>query len=165
MVIVSLHPDETERIALVAERMRDTLVEVLGQARGKSLYSPSWLRARVLEHLERPDAEVFLAIDGAVLGHTIVREEPWSGGRLGLFSTTYVTPEARRQGVADALLEHGESWMRARGLLRAATNTAVDNTPLHRLFALRGYAVDLQEGEMVRLARDLSSETEAPSPR
>jgi len=153
--ITPLKREQTALVELIAERMQATLVEVLGEERGASMYSMDWLRQRVLEHLDREDAAVFVAVDVDLLGHTIVREEPWSGGVLGLFSTIHVAPAARRRGVADALFDRGEAWMRERGLARAATHTAAHNTPLHRLCERRGYTIDLRDGEMVRLARDL----------
>ncbi len=67
-----------------------------------------------------------------------------------------MAPEARRAGVARALLARGQCWMRDRGLARAATATATGNGKLRGLFEQAGYAVVLTEGEMVRLERFLS---------
>jgi hypothetical protein len=86
-------PDCEAEIALVAQRMRDTLVEVEGPEVGGSLYSMDWLRERVRWHLNPLEAvaRVYLAIDAdqQVIGHTIVRkEEDEERGTFGLFSTT-----------------------------------------------------------------------------
>lgn len=152
-----------DEIALVAERMRATLVEVLGEAQGGSMYSLDWLRDRVAFHLDpaRSDGALFLAErGGAVVGHTMVRVEH-DPEPYGLFSTTWVCPEHRRAGVANALLDAGEAWFAIRGLPRFATDTSDANTPLLRLFSRRGYEIvhRAPEARMVRLGRP------APDPR
>lgn len=140
----------------MALRMRRTLTEVIGDEEGESLYSMDWLERRVRYHLD-PDqckGQVFISVmpDGQRLGYTIVRrEEP----HLGLFSTTYVEMEWRRQGVARALLEQGERWMRELGLRLAATYTADDNEKLHRLYLNRGYRLIPGESGFVKLVREL----------
>jgi GNAT superfamily N-acetyltransferase len=156
MRIRPLDPASDEEIALVADRMRRTLVEVLGEARGTAMYTTDWLRARVRFHLV-PDREVLLAEDGdgVVIGHTIVRVEPDEGPATGLFSTTFVAPEARRAGVASALLAAGEGWMRDRAMASAVTWTGDANTKLLRLYERHGYAVTARTDEMVRLSRAL----------
>ncbi len=153
--------------ALVARRMRLTLVEVLGEARGTAMYSLEWLEGRVDEHLHRDDAAVLLAESGAavsqesneaddgIAGHTILRVESDGDGRFGLFSTTFVAPDARRQGIGRALLQAGEDWMRARSLPRAATMTAADNHRLIAMYTGCGYRIVARSGEMVRLERRL----------
>jgi GNAT superfamily N-acetyltransferase len=96
-------------ISLVAQRMRQTLVEVLGEERGTALYSLDWLLQRVKWHLDPQQAvaEIFLAEDcqGTIVGHTIVRKDLDIQGReIGLFSTTFVDPAFRKSGVATKLL-------------------------------------------------------------
>ena len=144
----------------MAGRMRDTLIEVLGVERGTTMYTLEWLEERVRWHL-RPaecDGAVLVAESPelGIVGHTIVRVDADElGVPLGLFSTTFVVPIARRSGVADALLSAGEAWLIGRGMTRLATYTATDNLPLHRLYERRGYRVVLRsdDGEMVRLER------------
>lgn len=142
-----------DEVELVAQRMRATLVEVVG-ARGGDLYDMPWLRDRVRQHLDPGFGAVWVADQGhdRVVGHSIVRDE----GATGLVSTTWVHPEHRRRGVADRLLDHGERWLMARGATTLATNTAHDNTPLIRLFARRGYAITTRADEMVQLTRSVS---------
>mgnify|MGYP002634822669 CR=1 FL=1 len=153
MVIRPLDPQRDEEIKLVAVRMRRTLEEVLG-ARGRTLYTLDWLQERVRHHLDQDIGQVFLAeVDGSVVAHTIVRDERDDLGRFGLFSTTWVQPEHRRSSIATRLLEAGHSWMAARGLIRSATDTAVDNAGLIRLFQAHGYRVSHTEDRMVRLSR------------
>jgi hypothetical protein len=63
--IREISPDCEAEIALVARRMRDTLVEVEGPEAGGSLYTLDWLRERVRWHLnpQAAVARVYLAID------------------------------------------------------------------------------------------------------
>ena len=161
--IVTLDPADEARLEIVATRMRRTLMEVLDDETGRAMYSMDWLRDRVRWHLDpaRCTGQVFLALDRDedVCGHTIVRLEVDEHGRsVGLFSTTYVAPEARRLGVAKALLETGERWLIERGVQTLATNTAEDNERLIRLFEQRGYAIVLRvpDRKMVRLERTVT---------
>ncbi len=144
-------------IALVAARMRDTLIEVLGEERGGAMYSMEWLDDRVRHHLDpaRCEGAVFLAeIGDEIVGHTIVRvETDEDGSTFGLFSTTYVLPAHRRASVASQLLDAGERWMVERDLAHAATYTSDTNTKLIRLYETRGYAIVLRTSEMVVLRR------------
>lgn len=133
-------------IELVASRMRETLVEVLGEERGGSMYTMDWLVQRARFHLDtaRCTGEIFLAEDGGaeVVGHTIVRiESDEANPGYGLFSTIFVAQERRITGVASRLLEAGEAWMLGHGLGEARTYTDEFNTPLIRLFEKHGYAV------------------------
>jgi len=155
--IRSLDPQCEPEVALVAARMRETLGEVLGKARGDAMYSQEWLKERVRFHLEPSrTAEVFLVETAdQIVGHTIVREECEDGETYGLFSTIFVQPDHRRRDVARALVAHGEDWMRGQGLLRAATHTSSRNEKLIRLFEGLGYAIVLRVEQMVQLSRTL----------
>lgn len=160
MTIRPLDPQSEAEIELVARRMRATLMEVVGAARGEAMYSLDWLQDRVRFHLDpaRSTAAVYLAVrpDGTIAGHTIVRIEEEEGrAPFGLFSTTYVAAEHRRQGVATALLEKGEAWIRAQGLGESATYTARDNEPLIEHYRRHGYVLTPANEEMVRLTRTL----------
>lgn len=142
----SLNSDSLEEIEWVARGMRATLLEVVG----RDLFDMDWLRNRVRQHL--PEGGVFvLEGPGGLGGHTIVRqEEGW-----GLFSTTYVDPAWRRQGLARRLLERGEQWMREQGLSRARTFTHPANRPLQVLFEQRGYQLEPVDSDFVVLWRNL----------
>ncbi|MBX3169415.1 MAG: GNAT family N-acetyltransferase [Candidatus Eremiobacteraeota bacterium] len=132
--------------------MRRTLIEVLGE----SLYTMDWLERRVRYHLDplQCTGQIFLSVlpSGERLGYTIVRREE---ATLGLFSTTYVEPEWRRRGVAQALLQRGQEWMRELGLARAATYTAEANTRLHQLYLNNGYALFPSQNGFVKLIKEL----------
>lgn len=162
--IIKIRPlksDCTNEIELIAKRMRDTLIEVLGVEEGGSMYSMDWLKQRVLFHLDpkQSTAQVFLAenSDGQVLGHTMVRieKDDHSLPKIGLFSTTFVAPEFRRQAVASRLLSRGEEWMRGHNLTEAATYTSDSNNKLISLYTDHGYVITNQypEKKMVKLAK------------
>jgi GNAT superfamily N-acetyltransferase len=155
-------PTRNSEVELVACRMRLTLCEVLGEEAGTALYSMEWLRQRVRWHLDPASCtgQVFLAEDaaGAILGHTIVRLDADDAGTpLGLFSTIYVVPDARRRGIASRLLRAGEAWLIRHGMATAVTNTSAANVKLIRLYEKHGYTLIAAHGEMVRLGRALPS--------
>jgi GNAT superfamily N-acetyltransferase len=167
--IRTIRAAETDTIALVAARMRLTLMDVVGEEEGAAMYSLEWLVDRVHFHLDpaRSTGAVFVAEDdvGAILGHTIVRvEAEETGGQVGLFSTTYVDPASRRLGVAEQLLEAGEEWMRGQGLSAAMTHTSAKNEKLIRLYQKRGYRIVAESPPFVRLWRPLTPTTPPTSP-
>jgi GNAT superfamily N-acetyltransferase len=79
----------------------------------------------------------------------------------GPTSTTYVDPVDRRAGIADRLLDRGEVWIRAQGMVEAATWTTAANTRLIDLYQKHGYAVTEQAPNdgtmMVRLTKALAA--------
>ena len=164
-VLRPLDPSSEADVEWVARGMHLTLVEVDGE-QGRANYPIEWTRARLREFLDpaKHVAQVFLAVssdDAAVIaGHTIVRINTMPDGRrYGLVSTTYVDPAQRRAGIADALLDRGEAWIRAQGLGEAATWTSAANVKLIRLYEKHGFAVS-ETGEkdgsgMVRLTKAL----------
>lgn len=133
-------------LRLVAQRMRETLEEVLGEERGCALYSMEWLEDRVRWHLDGQArrGEILLAIDPSkrVIGHTIVRveeeedddERKVEGEMFGLFSTIFVEPTARKGAVATKLVRAGEAWMLGAEVRRAKTYTDRSNAKLINLF-------------------------------
>lgn len=148
-------------VELVARRMRETLMEVVDARRGEEMYTMDWLHARVRFHLDGDHCtgEVLLAEQqesgsggSTIVGHVILRVEK-EFPTLGLFSTFYVHPTARRDGVGSALLAAGEAWFRTLGIARFATNTAATNDKLHRLMTRNGYALVLCEDAMVRFEK------------
>jgi GNAT superfamily N-acetyltransferase len=157
--IREINPESKEEIELVASRMRQTLIEVLGEERGGNMYTMDWLVQRVEWHLnpESCTGHVFVAQENkAIVGHTIVRldknaeEEP-----IGLFSTIYVIPEARASGIAKQLISQGEEWLAVHGMRTFTTYTDEGNTPLIKLFGAMGYAVAEIRNEFAILTRSL----------
>ena len=160
ITIRQVSPDADHEIELIARRMRDTLTEVLGP-RGESMYTLDWLMQRVRHHLdpEACDGQVFVAVttEDDIVGHTIVRIQPdHDGTPIGLFSTTYVLPAQRRQGLASDLLRVGEQWMRDRQAPRAVTYTDRENRRLIELYRRHGYEMTDADDDFVRLWRPLS---------
>ena len=163
-VIRDLDAGREADLEWVARAMHATLVEVEGE-KGRQNYPVHWTRARLRELLDprrRYPARVLLAVapfDAAhILGHTILRVNEMPDGRLyGLISTTYVDPAHRRVGIAKALLDRAETWVRAHGMDEAATWTSAANLSLIRLYERHGYVVTeeaLNEGTMMlRLAK------------
>ena len=161
MHIRQIDPTSDEEIGLVAERMRLTLVEVLGEEVGGKMYTMDWLIDRVRFHLDaaKCTGAVFVAEapDGHIAGHTIVRLEPDDEeGTIGLFSTTYVEPESRRLGVAAELLHAGEVWMIEHGMKKAVTYTDRENEPLKKLYLSHGYGEKEMPNNFVALSKALS---------
>ena len=161
--IRSLNHDSTNEIELIAKRMRETLVEVLGEIEGGSMYTMDWLRQRVLFHLDPKlsTAQVFVATNDEeqILGHTIVRiDKDDLGNSIGLFATTFVAPEFRRQAVATRLLSQGEDWMRRHGMTEAATYTSDSNTKLINLYVDHAYKITAEypEKKMIKIAQQLA---------
>ncbi len=143
--------------------MRETLIEVLGEKKGASMYAMDWLVQRVLFHLdpEKCAGQVYLCEDrdGRIVGHTIVRIEKDEAGRtFGLFSTTYVERTSRNQAVASRLLQQGERWMSEHGLTEAATFTDEANTKLINLYRNHGYRIveTFKSEKMVKIAKTLA---------
>lgn len=160
-LIRPLDPGAEAEIELVAQRMQETLLEVLGPQRGGEMYSIEWLVERVRAHLDPAQiiGQVFLAETPAsqILGHTIVRiDDDGQGKAIGLFSTTYVLPEARKRGVATALLQRGEAWMLEQGLTEAITYTDKENTRLQQLYIEHGYTLSPMPEQFVKLAKALT---------
>ncbi|MHC4379561.1 MAG: GNAT family N-acetyltransferase [Planctomycetota bacterium] len=157
-------PSHDAEVEIVASRMRETLMEVVDERHGAGMYTMDWLRARVRWHLDPANCmgEVLLAervsepeIDHEgqrIVGHTILRVEV-EDPPVGLFSTFYVHPTVRREGVASALLTAGEDWFQGHGMTRFATFTAATNSKLHRLMEQHGYGIVLREGEMVKFLK------------
>ncbi len=156
-----INPESTQEIELVAMRMQQTLIEVLGAERGRSMYSMDWLIQRVLWHLDASQVcgQVFVAenIEGEIVGHTIVRiDKDDDENEIGLFSTTYVDPASRRFGVATLLRNQGEQWMLENEMATAVTYTDKDNTKLQNLYLRHGYTMSSMPNEFVKLAKILS---------
>lgn len=157
-----IDPSSEAEIRLVAERMRETLIEVEGLEVGGALYSMEWLEDRVRWHLDPrcTTAQVLLAIDEdeRIVGHCIFRIESPDTDPYGLISTTYVLPSVRRHGWASRFLEQAQRWFLARGLSMSCTYTSSTNTPLISLYRKYGYQLvdqgknDLTDTLMVKLA-------------
>ena len=162
MTIREIDATSADEVVLVAARMRQTLVELLGEQRGTELYSMDWLVQRVRWHVdpEQTVAKVFLVErpDGWITAHAITRiEHDEQGKPYGYFSTVFVEPGSRREGVASALVRHVESWLRSVGMLTVSYNTAADHENVIRLFERHGYRITHRTAEMVQLSKSLDA--------
>jgi ribosomal protein S18 acetylase RimI-like enzyme len=158
--IRDLDKSSMDEIELVASRMRLTLIDVLGEERGGSMYSAEWLRNRLLWHLDPQSttARVLLAEGekGPIAGHAIGRmEREGENDAYGYFSTLYVEPGARGGGIGSQLVEAMMDWFAEIGMPKVVYNTASSNLRLIRLFERQGFVITLAEGEMVQLSRAL----------
>ncbi len=158
--IRQINPNSQMEIELVAKRMRETLMEVIGPERGEAMYSMEWLIDRVKFHLDSnlSTAKVLVSesLTGEITGHCIFRiEKADDGSDYGLFSTTYIEPSSRRLGIAEEFLNLGEYWMVSKGLPIAATATSKTNEKLLNLYFKHGYEIVFTNDEMVRLEKRL----------
>ncbi|MCB0392146.1 MAG: GNAT family N-acetyltransferase [Bdellovibrionales bacterium] len=161
MLIREINPESIAEIKLVASRMRQTLVDVLGEERGESMYTMEWLVDRVLWHLDpkKTKAKVYLATSDKdqIVGQAIVRlESDNTDSEYGYFSTIYVEPSWRGQGVATKLIETVEKWLIKSEIQTVIYNTATDNSRLISLFQFLGYQLFETHDDMVRLKKDFS---------
>jgi hypothetical protein len=76
-----------EEIAWVARHMRETLIEVLGNERGETMYTLAWLDNRVREHIDgRLEGAIFVAVDEARLGYCMYHPRSGISPMLGIRS-------------------------------------------------------------------------------
>ena len=97
------------------------------------------------------------APDGLVVGQSAMKTLRDEDGRLyGYFSTRYVLPRFRRQGLGQRLLDEGLGWMRAQGAEYAVAHTHATNEPLLGLFRRNGFEATPHAGrwEGWRLCRE-----------
>ena len=104
-------------------------------------------RAFMAERLGNGDSIVFLARDvesGAALGFTQLYPSfsSVSAQRIWILNDLYVAPEARRGGVARALMQAAEAHARETGAKRLTLSTAHTNAQAQRLYETLGYQQD-----------------------
>ncbi len=155
--IRELNPNSKEEIELVASRMRNTLIDVLGQEKAEAMYSMDWLRERVMWHLSaEKEAKVLLAEADEVVGQAIIRIEiDDKKDRFGYFSTIYVAPEFRSQGIAKKLIQRVEAWCSEKKLPYIIYNTAHDNDRLIEILRKFSYQIVTKTMDMVQLKKSL----------
>ena len=66
-------------------------------------------------------------------------QDPAQGDRYGYVLLLYVEPPHRRQGIATALLQRGESWAKARGDRQLGLQVHHHNTGAIALYNRQGY--------------------------
>ncbi|HMQ52416.1 MAG TPA: GNAT family N-acetyltransferase [Anaerolineae bacterium] len=107
---------------------------------------PEGAREFIRTRLENEDSVIFWAVaaaEGKVIGMGFIQLYPTlsslSLGRLWLLNDIYVSPEARRLGVAKALMQRARQLATESGAVGLVLNTAVDNLPAQQLYESLGY--------------------------
>jgi aminoglycoside 6'-N-acetyltransferase I len=110
-------------------------------------HSMAELRAEMPAMLADPAGLVLLACapDGAVLGmaEANVRTDYVNGcttSPVAFLEGIYVIPDARRRGVARALVGAVAGWASEKGLAELASDALLDNTVSRRMHAALGFA-------------------------
>jgi ribosomal protein S18 acetylase RimI-like enzyme len=102
-------------------------------------------RAYLAERLERGDAIVFMAVDGAtVLGFTLLYPTFSSllPGPILILNDLFVVPEARGRAIGHNLLEQARRHALETGARRIELSTHYDNRRAQRLYESLGYKRD-----------------------
>jgi ribosomal protein S18 acetylase RimI-like enzyme len=103
-------------------------------------------RAFLLERFQHNQSVVFIAAqrDGSVVGFTQLYPSfsSVSAARIFILNDLFVTPAARRSGVAVKLLYAAAQFGRAVGAVRLLLSTATDNESAQALYASQGWVRD-----------------------
>lgn len=102
-------------------------------------FSEPWSAAALAEELDNPLAVFLVAMEGdCLLGyvgmHHVLDE--------GFITNVAVFPDARRRGVACALLAQLAAYGREHSLYRITLEVRVSNTPARTLYEREGYRLD-----------------------
>ena len=106
--------------------------------------------------LEESDVAVFVAArSGTIIGYVYTGLEPQSWKELreeaGFIHDVVVADDARRLGIASALIEAACEWLRSIGAPRVVLWTAEQNSGAQRLFAHVGF-----RRTMIEMTRELN---------
>ena len=99
------------------------------------------------ERIRRHESKIFIALD-TESHQTVGFTQLYPGfssvrvARIWILEDLYVREDARRQGMASALMAHAETFAKASGAVGVALSTAHTNTPAQALYARRGYVRD-----------------------
>ena len=104
---------------------------------------------RLLEH--DPGALLVATVDGAVVGTLIAAWDGWRGN----FYRLAVLPEHRRQGIASALVEAGESRLRALGAARVTAIVVTADDPAIAFWRAAGYD---QQDDRTRFVKNCAAD-------
>lgn len=105
----------------------------------RACFSEPWSAAALAEELSNPHAVFRVAVEGdTLLGyvgmHHLVDE--------GFITNVAVSQDARRRGVARALLAELSAYGREHSLYRITLEVRVGNTPARTLYEAEGYTLD-----------------------
>ena len=108
--------------------------------------------ASVRRLLERdPGALLVAALDGAIVGTLIAAWDGWRGS----FYRLAVLPEHRRRGIARALVEAGESRLRALGAARVTAIVVTADDPAIAFWRAAGYD---QQDDRTRFVKNCAAD-------
>ena len=110
-------------------------------------HDETFLRAEMERFVARPERYAqFLAIDqeGVTVGlaEVSLRADHVPGKRstpVAFLEAVYVAPDARRQGLARALVNHARAWGRTQGCSEFASDALLDNAASHALHRALGF--------------------------
>jgi ribosomal-protein-alanine N-acetyltransferase len=118
-------------------------LERLWQAFEAEVPEPPWVDVDLAEELrelaEIVASEIALVAegdDGAVIGFVLARR---AGRRLGRITDVYVVPDARRNGVATALVHEAVERLRVLGLDTVRLEVVASNAPARAIYARWGF--------------------------
>lgn len=100
------------------------------------------MAARMSVIAARSDIATFVAeLDGAVAGMIGVSVSPslYRTDMAGAITALVVMPEARGHGIAPALIEAGERWLRDHGCEKVSVQPSNSRTGAHRFYERLGY--------------------------
>lgn len=104
---------------------------------------PALARAFLQERLSNDESVIFLARDaeGSALGFTQLYPcfSSVSARRLWILNDLFISPDARRRGVARALLEQAREHGMETGVVRLTLQTAHDNAQAQALYESLGW--------------------------
>lgn len=104
--------------------------------------NPELARRFLTERLERDESTVFIAEDGA-MAVGLVQLYPMfssvSAARIYVLNDLFVACEARRRGVARALLAAAVDFSKAKGAVRVSLSTGVSNESAQALYEATGW--------------------------
>lgn len=105
-------------------------------------------RAFLVERIEHGQSVIFLALqnEGVVVGFVQLYPSfsSVSAARTFILNDLFVTPTARRSGVAAQLLAAAADHGRAVGAVRLSLSTAINNKPAQALYAAQGWIRDTE---------------------
>ncbi|NJL21946.1 MAG: GNAT family N-acetyltransferase [Leptolyngbyaceae cyanobacterium SM1_3_5] len=101
-------------------------------------------KAFLRDRLTQDESIVFLAVSETALGFTQLYPSFSSVSlqKVWILNDLFVLPEARKMGVAMALLERAKAWGIETQARRIFLSTAIDNTAAQSLYEKAGYLKD-----------------------
>lgn len=112
--------------------------------------NPEQAQQYLQTRLDQKETTIFLALNSQneteAYGFTLLYPSYSSLSMRPIFilHDLYVTPTARRQGVASQLMEHARQFAQSEGAAYVALETAVNNYPAQKLYESLGYQRDTE---------------------